>query len=402
MRIGIIKEGKTPPDHRVPLTPEDAKKLMQQFPELTIVAQASEIRRIPDSSYSENGIEVVDSLQDCDVIIGVKEVPLGMLIPDKTYMFFSHTLKAQPYNHHLMIDMLNKHIRLIDHETLIDEKGRRLIGFGRYAGIVGAYNGLLAYGKRTGGFNLKAAQETAGISEMNEELQKCKLNNSRILITGGGKVAFGAEEILKAANVRQVSVNEYLNETFQEPIFARSDMQDYYEYHGHQVFDREHFRTHSAEYRSTFKNFWKRTDILISSHYWDNVSEAFFTIKDIIKPEFQIKVIADITCDINGSIPTTIRPSTIADPIYGVDKQSGEEATSYSDNSITVMAVDNLPCEIPMDASIGFSEMMSERIIPSFMNGDKDGILERGAMTTTDGKLTKRFSYLQNYVDREA
>lgn len=371
---------------------------MQDFPELTIVAQASDIRRIPDSAYANCGIQVVDSLEDCDVIIGVKEVPLSMLIRDKTYMFFSHTLKAQPYNRNLMLDMLNKHIRLIDHETLIDENESRLIGFGRYAGIVGAYNGLLAYGKRTGGFNLKAAQETVGISEMNEELQKCKLINSRILITGGGKVALGAEEILKAANLRQVSVHEYLNETFQEPIFARADMQDYYKLDGSPSFDQSHFRAHSGEYRSTFENFWKRTDILISGHYWDNISEVFFTMEDITKPEFQIKVIADITCDINGSIPTTIRPSTIADPIYGVDKQSGKEADAYSDNSITVMAVDNLPCEIPMDASIGFSEMMSERIIPSFMNGDKDGILERGAMTTTDGKLTERFSFLQDYV----
>lgn len=392
-------EGKTPPDHRVPLTPEDAKRLMQQFPDLTIVAQASEIRRIPDSAYTTCGIEVVESLQDCDVIIGVKEVPLDMLIPDKTYMFFSHTLKAQPYNHHLMTDMLNKHIRLIDHETLIDENGRRLIGFGRYAGIVGAYNGLLAYGKRTEGFDLKKAQDTVGISEMNEELQKCKLNNSRILITGGGKVALGAEEILKAANVRQVSVNEYLNETFQEPIFARADMQDYYQLDGGQPFNLVHFRAHSNQYRSTFRNFWKRTDILISGHYWDNISEVFFTLEDIANPEFQIKVIADVTCDINGSIPTTIRPSTIAEPIYGVDRSTGKESDAYSDNSITVMAVDNLPCEIPLDASIGFSEMTSERIIPSFMNGDKDGILERGAMTTNDGKLTERFSYLQDYVD---
>ena len=342
---------------------------------------------------------MVDSLEDCDVIIGVKEVPLDMLLADKTYMFFSHTLKAQPYNRELMLEVLKKNIRLIDHETLIEESNARLIGFGRYAGIVGAYNALLAYGKRTGGFNLKPAHETAGISEMDAEVQKCKLNNSKILITGGGKVAFGAEETLTAAKIRQVSVNAYLTESFDEAIFARTDMDSYYELPGSSEFNHGHFFQNSAAYHSTFDKFWKQTDILVSSHYWDNVSEVFFKLGDINKPEFRIKVIADITCDINGSIPTTIRPSTIADPIYGVDKQSGEEATSYSDNSITVMAVDNLPCEIPMDASIGFSEMMSERIIPSFMNGDKDGILERGAMTTIDGKLTERFSYLQEYVD---
>ena len=372
---------------------------MDQYDGLTIVVQTSNIRCFPDSAYAEKGIEVVDSLEDCEVVIGVKEVPLDMLLPNKTYLFFSHTLKAQPYNRELMLDMLDKNIRLIDHETLIDKDGRRLVGFGRYAGIVGAYNGLLAYGKRTGGFDLKPAHQTAGIAEMNKELQKCDLEDSRILITGGGKVAYGAEEILNAANVRQVSVEDYLNETFHEPVYARADMQDYYELPGQPVFDRERFMKYSSEYKSTFEQFLKRTDILISSHYWDNVSEVFFTLEDIKKPEFATKVIADITCDINGSIPTTIRPSTVANPIYGVNKNTASEADSFAEDSITVMAVDNLPCEIPMDASIGFSQMMVEHVIPAFMSGDKDGVLARAAMTTTDGHLTERFNYLQDYVD---
>ncbi|MFT5053924.1 MAG: saccharopine dehydrogenase (NAD+, L-lysine-forming) [Granulosicoccus sp.] len=399
MKIGIIKEGKTPPDHRTPVLPEDAKKLMQQYPDLTIVAQSSEIRCISDSAYSDCGIEVVDSLEDCDVIIGVKEVPLDMLLPAKTYMFFSHTLKAQPYNHDLFLNILSKRIRLIDHETLIDKKGKRLVGFGRFAGIVGAYNGLLAFGNRTGKYNLKPAHETTGIAEMAREMEKCQLGESKILITGGGKVALGAQETLKAANIRQVSVDSFLNEKFEEPVFARSDKQDYYEFDGHTSFDQRHFYTNSAKYKSTFDRFLSHTDILIPGHYWDNESADFFALNDLTNSEFRIKVIADITCDISGSIPTTIRPSTIADPIYGVDKETGKENNPYSDDSITVMAVDNLPCEIPMDASIGFSEVLCSQVIPSFVNGDQDGILATGAMTTNDGKLTERFGYLQSYVD---
>lgn len=398
MRIGIIREGKVPPDHRVALIPSDTKRLKAHFSELEIVAQSSDLRCFPDQAYRDAGIEVVADLNDCDVVIGVKEVPLDMLLADKTYFFFSHTLKAQPYNRNLMLDILEKNIRLIDHETLTYSTGERAIGFGRYAGIVGAYNALLALGKRSGSFDLKPAHETAGINEMHVELNKCQLGNNRFLVTGGGKVAHGSVETLKAAGIREVTVEEYLNSEFDEAVFTRADMDSYYEFDGHEAFDKSHFFKNSSEYKSTFSKFWKRTDVLVSSHYWDNVSEAFFSWDDAASEEFKIKVIADITCDIEGSIPTTLRPSTIADPIYGVDPKTRKESAAYADDSITIMAVDNLPCEIPVDASTGFSEVMSNDIIPQFFNGDKDGILARGTMTE-NGQLAERFSYLQDYVD---
>lgn len=398
MRIGIIREGKVPPDHRVALIPSDAKRLMARFSELEIVAQSSDLRCFPDEAYRDAGIEVVEDLNDCDIVVGVKEVPLDMLLADKTYFFFSHTLKAQPYNRDLMLDILKKNIRLIDHETLTYSTGERAIGFGRYAGIVGAYNALLALGKRTVSFDLQPAHQTSGINEMHDELEKCQLGKNRFLITGGGKVAHGSVETLKAAGIREVTVEEYLNSEFDEAVFTRADMDSYYEFPGHDEFDKDHFFQNSAEYRSTFSKFWKRTDVLISSHYWDNVSEAFFSWDDAASEEFKIQVIADITCDIEGSIPTTLRPSTIADPIYGVDPKTRNESAAYADDSITIMAVDNLPCEIPVDASTGFSEVMSKDIIPQFFNGDKDGILARGTMTE-NGQLAERFSYLQDYVD---
>ena len=398
MRIGIIREGKIPSDHRVALIPADARKLMDQFTDLTIVAQSSDLRCFPDQAYRDAGIEVVEELQDCDVIIGVKEVPLEMLIAEKTYFFFSHTLKAQPYNRNLMLDILKKNIRLIDHETLTYPNGIRAIGFGRYAGIVGAYNALLALGERQSSFDLKPAHITSGIEEMHLELANCQLGKTRFLVTGGGKVSHGSVETLKAAGIKEVSVEEYLNSEFENAIFTRADMDSYYQLSDGSAFDQNHFFKNSADYESTFSKFWKCTDVLVSSHYWDNISQPFFTWGDAASNDFKIKVIADITCDINGSIPTTIRPSTIADPVYGVDPKTKAESKAFADHSITVMAVDNLPCEIPIDASTGFSETISQHIIPQFFNGDKEGILSRGTMTE-NGQLTERFSYLQNYVD---
>lgn len=398
MRIGIIREGKTPPDHRVALIPEDARKLMDQFNDLEIVAQSSNLRCFPDQAYRNAGVEVVEELNDCDVIIGVKEVPLNMLLRDKTYFFFSHTLKAQPYNRELMLEILKKNIRLIDHETLTYPNGIRAIGFGRYAGIVGAYNAMLALGKREKSFNLKPAHKTSGIEEMHLELAKCQLEQTRFLVTGGGKVAHGAVETLKAAGIKEVSVEEYLNSDFKEAVFTRADLDSYYELPTHTEFQMEHFFKNSSEYKSTFSKFWKCTDVLVSSHYWDNISQPFFTWQDAASNDFKIKVIADITCDINGSIPTTIRPSTISDPIYGVNPTTKAESDPFAEDSITIMAVDNLPCEIPVDASTGFSKVMSKDIIPQFFNGDKDGILARGTMTEY-GKLAERFGYLKDYVD---
>ena len=398
MKIGIIKEGKTPPDKRVGLTPAHCAQLKQAHPELGIKVQRSPIRCFQDDAYANAGIELVDNVNDCDVIFGVKEVKHEMLAEGKTMLFFSHTIKKQPYNRGLLLEVLKKKIRLIDYETLTYSNGFRVLGFGRFAGIVGAYNALIAHGKRYNSFELKPAFQCEDMKEMGREMEKIELRNTKIIISGGGKVANGSKETLYAAGIREVSIPEFLNETFDEPVYCNADILDYHEKDGKAPASFGEFVKDSTVWENTFTKFTKVADIFISAHFWDNKSAHFFTEEDVKSDDFKVKVIADITCDIKGSVPTTLRPSTIADPIYGYDRTTGEEADSYADNSITIMAVDNLPCEVPKDASEGFGQDLIEKIIPLFLGEDSDKILAR-ATIAQDGKLSEYFSYLQDYAD---
>ena len=398
MKIGIIKEGKTPPDKRVGLTPAHCAHLKQTFPELKIRVQRSPIRCFQDDDYANSGIELVDNVNDCDVIFGVKEVKYDMLAEGKTMLFFSHTLKKQPYNRDLLLEVLKKKIRLVDYETLTYSNGFRVLGFGRYAGIVGAYNALIAHGKRYNSFDLKPAFECEDMKEMGREMEKVELGNAKIIISGGGKVANGSKETLNAAGIRQVSIPEFLNETFDEPVYCNADILDYHEKDRKSPANFAEFVKDSTVWENTFTKFTEVADIFISAHFWDNKSAHFFTEEDVKSDNFKVKVIADITCDIKGSVPTTLRPSTIADPIYGYDRTTGHEADAYAENSITIMAVDNLPCEVPKDASEGFGQDLIDKIIPLFIGEDAEKVLER-ATIAQDGKLTEYFNYLQDYVD---
>ena len=403
MKIGIIKEGKTPPDKRVALTPAHCKHLVEAYGHtpLQIKVQRSPIRCFTDEEYAAAGIELVDSVNDCDVIFGVKEVKYEMLAEGKTMLFFSHTIKKQPYNRALLQEILKKKVRLIDYETLTYSTGFRVLGFGRYAGIVGAYNALIAHGKRYGTFEMKPAHLCADMKEMGREMKKVQLGNAKILISGGGKVANGAKETLNEAGIRQVSIPEFLNETFDEPVYCNADILDYHEKDGKPPKDFAEFVKDSTVWKNTFTKFTKVADIFISAHFWDNKSAHFFTVDDVKSDDFKVKVIADITCDIKGSVPTTLRASTIADPIYGYDRTTGEEADPFDENSITIMAVDNLPCEVPKDASEGFGQDLVDKIIPLFLGNDPEKILER-ATIAQNGQLTQYFSYLQDYVDGKA
>ncbi|MBL4586660.1 MAG: alanine dehydrogenase [Flavobacteriales bacterium] len=405
MKIGIIKEGKTPPDKRVALTPEHCKQLLNvgayANTPLTINVQRSSIRCFADEQYEKAGVTLVNDVSDCDVIFGVKEVKHNMLADGKTMLFFSHTLKKQPYNRSLLQEVLKRKVRLIDYETLTYANGFRVLGFGRYAGIVGAYNSLIAFGLRNETFQLKSADECDGVAEMHGELKKANLGNAKIIISGEGKVANGAKETMAAAGIEEVSIPDFLNTDFDHAVYCNADILDYHERNGKPPENFQDFVKDSTVWENTFVKFAKVADIFISAHFWDNRSAHFFTEEDVKQDDFKIKVIADITCDIKGSVPTTLRPSTIADPIYGYDRTTGKEAEPYGESSITIMAVDNLPCEIPRDASTGFGQNLVEKIIPLFLGDDPDRILERATMAQ-DGKLTEYFSYLQDYVDGKA
>jgi alanine dehydrogenase len=398
MKFGIIREGKTPPDKRTPFIPAHCETLKAQHPELELFFQKSPIRCFSDELYEKSGATLVDDVSNCDVVFGVKEVPYNMLAKGKTMLFFSHTIKEQPYNRTLLQEVLKKNVRLIDYETLTYPNGVRVLGFGRYAGIVGAYNALIAYGKRHNKFELKPAYQCEDMKEMGREMKKVNLGNSKIIISGGGKVANGAKETMKAAGIREVSIPEFLNKEFDEPVYCNADILDYHEKDGKAPADFAEFVKDSTVWENTFTKFTAVADIFISAHFWDNQSAPFFTEEDVKSDDFNMRVIADITCDIKGSVPTTLRASTIEEPIYGYNRFTAEEAEPYADDSITIMAVDNLPCEVPKDASEGFGDDLIEKIVPLFLKNDPDNILGR-ATIAENGQLTEHFSYLQDYVD---
>jgi saccharopine dehydrogenase (NAD+, L-lysine-forming) len=399
MKIGILREGKVPPDKRVPLTPAQCRKLKDENPTLELVVQESPIRAFADDEYRAAGIDIVADVSDCDVIIGVKEVPKDQLIADKMYFYFSHTIKMQPYNRDLLLQMMSLNIRMVDYEAITNEKGSRLIGFGRYAGIVGCYNSFLAYGQKTNSFQLKAANQCADRVEMESELSKVKLpSNFKAVFTGFGRVAHGAAEIVNALGLKQVSVEEYLTQEFDEPVWTQLNASDYNAKDDGQPFDQLAFYGDASGHHSTFMRFAKVSDVYVACHYWESGSPFIFTREDVRSSDWNIKVVGDISCDIDGPVASTIRPSTIAEPMYGYNAITESEDDFAAENTIGVMAVDNLPCELPKDASEDFGNELIKNVIPSLLNNDADGVISR-ATICANGDLTEEYSYLRDYVN---
>ncbi len=399
LKFGIIREGKTPPDKRVPLTPRQCKVLLNTYEDLEILVQPSDIRAYSNKEYEQVGITLAEDLSNCDVLLGVKEVPIDMLIPNKTYLFFSHTYKKQPYNRALLQAILDRKICLIDYEMLKEPQGKRLLGFGRYAGIVGAYNAFRAWGEMTGDYELKPAHECEDRREMEGELIKVRLpRQTKIALTGSGRVAGGAMEILSALRITQVFPQEYINQEFNEPVFTQLDVHEYFERLDGKDFTRYDFYRDSSGYQSRFMTYARLTDIYIPCHFWSEKSPYIFSREDAKRADFRIKLVSDISCDINGPVASTLRPSTIADPFYGYDPATENEVEFGSHNSIGVSAVDNLPCELPRDASEDFGNELIKNVIPHFFNGDKAGILDKASETTLQGELSPHFSYLSDYL----
>lgn len=400
IKIGVIKEGKTPPDERVPFCPEQVNYINANFPDVKVVVQKSDVRRYKNEEFQNQGIELVDNLDDCNVLMGIKEVPIADLIPNKTYFFFSHTIKKQAYNRKLLIELLDKKIAMVDYETLVDKNGSRLIGFGRYAGIVGCYNTFFAYGQRTGLFNLKRAYQCFDKTEMLNELPKIKLpNDYKIVMTGGGRVAKGIIEILEKLNIQKVKPADFLSNTYCYPVYTQLFPEDYNKRKNNQPFTVREFFADASGFESNFMPYAKVADMYISGHFWAKGSPFIFTREDAKSPEFKIKVVGDISCDIDGPVACTIRPSCIKEPIYGYHPTTEQETEFNNPEGITVMAVDNLPCELPKDASKDFGSEFIDKILPHLIN-DAEHVIER-ATICKNGNLTPRFEYLRDFVNGE-
>ena len=398
MKFGILKERKNPPDRRVVFSPDELVRLKQLHQNVSVKVEASDIRVFTDSQYEDLGIKITDDISDCDILFGVKEVPVENLIPNKSYFFFSHTIKKQPYNRKLLQAILDKSIDLYDYETIVDANNRRLIGFGRYAGIVGAYNSIRAFGIKFELYKLPKAETLSGKEALISHLKRLVLPPLKFVITGTGKVGNGAKEVLDAIKIKEVSVENYLTKNYTQPVYTHIDVLEYNRRKDGQVLDFTDFYHNPGEYVSDFEKFTKVSDIYITGHFHANEAPVILTQQMLQSNDCKIKVVADVSCDVNGPIACTLRSSTIAEPLYGYFPNEGKEVDVFHPAAVVVMAVDNLPCELPKDASEGFGEMFLEHVIPAFFNGDKDGILQR-AKITEKGKLTPRFSYLQDYVD---
>jgi alanine dehydrogenase len=400
MKFGIIKERKNPPDRRVVFTPEELVRLQSEHSEAKIKVETSDIRVFSDEQYADLGIEVTADLSDCDVLFGVKEVPVDALIPNKKYFFFSHTIKKQSYNRKLLQAILNKNIELYDHETIVDANNKRLIGFGRYAGIVGAYNGFRAFGIKYDLFTLAKAETLSGKDELIARLKRQTLPNIKIVLTGHGKVGMGAKEILDGMKIKQVAIEDFLSKQYSEPVYTQIDVLDYNKRIDGSISAKSDFYKNPQEYTSDFGRFSKVADVFMAGHFHGNGAPDILTREMLQAADNKIQVVADISCDVDGPIACTLKASTIAEPFFGYLPSEHIEVPYTHPASIMVMSVDNLPCELPKDASEGFGEMFMQHVIPAFFNGDKDGILARAKMTE-NGKLTPRFAYLQEYVDEK-
>ncbi len=396
--IGLIREGRIPPDKRVAFTPLQLEEIMQRFPHVKVVCQQSTVRCFLDQEYRELDIPVVTDVQTCDILMGIKEVQIPDLISNKTYLFFSHTLKKQPYNRKLLQEILKKNIRLIDYEALRDTQGNRLVAFGRYAGIVGAFNGLWTYGKRYKRFSLRRAFECFDINDLKLELRKVKLPPIKIVLTGAGRVAKGAMETLDTAGIRKVSPPDFLSQTFEKPVYVQLSSSDYHSRKEGGHFNREEFHQYPERYQSHFSEFTKVSDILLAGAFWNPRAPLLFSRQDMQANGFRIKVIADITCDINGSIPSTKRATSIVDPLYDYDPLTDAvQPALTNDQFITVMAIDNLPCELPRSASEEFGRDLIDRVLKPLLVDDAEGTVARGTIAE-NGNLSSTFDYLRDYV----
>jgi len=399
IKIGLIKEGKVPPDSRVVLPPKQASALMKKFPEIVIVVvEDFENRCFTNDEYIKHNIEIVNDVSDCDVLLGVKEVPVQQLIAGKTYLFFSHTIKKQEHNRILLQEVLKKKIRLIDYECLLDDKGIRLIGFGRFAGIVGAQHALIMWGKKTGRYNLKRAVEHYDLKEMISHYHNIDFGKMRIFVTGNGRVSHGVVEVLTQAGIKRLTPEDYIVYNGNDAVFCQCDMDELYENKQGRPFDFDHFFHTPQDYNCLFNRFWNSTDVLINGMFWNPSTERLFEKNDAIKPDFNVSVISDISCDINGSVPLTSHASTIDNPYFAFNRNTLELCEPFTENSIDIMTIDNLPNELPRDASEMFAEVMLEKVLPLIISDPQHPVL-RHATIAENGHLTADFEYLKDFVE---
>ena len=404
MKIGIIREGKVPPDKRVALLPHQCIEVIERFPQLQLYIQPSSVRCVPDDAYRAAGIPVTEDLSHCDILFGIKEVPTSQLIENKTYFFFSHTVKKQKYNRHLLQTILKKNITLIDYECLTNnaQDRQRIIAFGRYAGIVGAYNAFWTYGKKYNAYSLKRAYACSNMEEMKKEYAKIQLPSIKIAVTGSGRVGKGVQEVLEELQITEVSPQNFIEETYHYPVYTVLQSKDYHQHKDGLAWNNQDFHQHPYNYVSLFYPFARQADILITSAFWHPQAPRLFTKQEMKQDDFRIRVVSDISCDVDGSVPCTVKTTTIPDPVYDFDPFTEQIVAPFSGaDTISVVAIDNLPCELPYDASAYFGQQLIHRVLPLMLSSDNEKVIERATITSS-GKLMPAYQYLESFVNERS
>lgn len=397
LKIGLIREGKIPADNRVALTPAQCKWIHKNSTRVRIVAQSSPNRCFSDKEYLSAGVDVVEDISDCDILFGIKEVPVDQLVAGKTYLFFSHTKKKQPHNQNLLQTIIKKGITLVDYECLEHDDGLRIIGFGFFAGVVGAHNGMMAYGNRSGLFKMDRVYKQRSFRELIHTYFGLRLPNVKIAVTGSGRVAHGVLEIMNLMGIHEVEPEDYIKRRFSYPVYTQLKGGDLYGDKQTGYYNRHEFHESPEKYTCKFLPYAAQTDILMNGVYWDKTVPRLFEKEAVRNDDFIIQTIADITDDADGSVPINLGDQTIEDPIYGVNKQNFQKTAPYLKDSIDIMAVGNLPNELPRDASRYFGEQLIKFVLTDLVDGGSP-IIKRATIVES-GKLTDEFEYLREYVE---
>jgi alpha-aminoadipic semialdehyde synthase len=433
VKVGIRREDKNKWEGRVPLIPEDIKKLIREK-DIDVLIQPSSIRAYSDQEYEEAGAIVQEDLSKCDLILAVKEIPIDFFQPKKTYMFFSHTIKGQDYNIPIIKKMMRLKDNLIDYETITNEKGRRLIFFGRFAGLAGMMDTFWALNKRLKYESIKSPLDHLKPTLEYESLAKAKQHYREVGevlksqglpgtitplvvgISGYGNVSHGAQEMIdllphqdiKAAELENlVESGNYANNKIYKVVFKEEDMVQRLNGNPFKLAD---YYQHPENYTSKFKQYLPYLTVLVNAIYWDERYPRLITKKHTqelyASPDTKLKVIGDISCDIEGAIEPTVKITNPGNPVFVYDTQKETAVDGVHGKGPVILAVDNLPCEIARDSSRAFSQalmdLLPEILDCDFTNDFQDLDIDRKikkAIILYNGQLTPDYYYLNEYLE---
>ena len=429
--IGIRREDKNKWERRVPLIPEHVKDFKKKY-DISTVIQPSEIRVYTDDEYKKSGADVKEDLSECSVVFAVKEIPIHLFRKNTAYVFFSHTIKGQDYNMPMLQEMMDLGCTLIDYEKIVNERGFRLVFFGKYAGLAGMIDTLWAYGQRlkSQGINSpfsqikKTVDYTHHLPEIKQHLQQIgkkieqdglpeSITPVVVGFAGYGNVSKGAQEILDILPVKKVSPKN-LKDVFKNPsnhcvykvVFKEEDMVA--PRSEKQSFNLQEYYDHPEKYISIFDQYIPHLTMLMNCIYWDTKYPRLISknvIKKLYSPDLQLHVIGDISVDVNGAIEFTEKTTDSGNPVFVYNPSTDQISDGCNGDGIAVMAVDNLPCELPRESSRSFSDSLY-RFVPAIATADFTADFDvcvlpdeiRKAVILYKGRLTPDYEYINKFL----